>query len=314
MLIEAKNLTKKFGAKVAVDNINISIKPGLVTAILGPNGAGKSTAIKMLTGQTKPTGGQILIDNQSYDQIPSHFRGKIGIMPQETILWDDLNILENLRFSATMQGMKADKIKQQMDFLIEGLNLQKELKTLAKNLSGGFKRRLNLAISIIHDPEVIFLDEPSPGIDPQNRRFLWDFINSLRASGKYSIVLTDHYLEEAEKVSDFVYIIDNGKIIAEGSLDEVKNKHGDELSLRMQLPQDVDTLALAKAVESLKKHFVRTQAFDNTISVSADDQVEAIEKSLSILAQYSLKPVNLVLKQSTLEDVFLNLTGREVRD
>lgn len=225
MNVQVENLTKLYGDKAAIKNISFNIKPGQILGLLGPNGAGKSTTIKILSGQTAPDSGKIFLDGVEYSKIPNNLRGKIGVMPQEVIIWEELNVKENLLFTGRMHDIDKVILNKRVEELIESLNLQSELKTLAKHLSGGFKRRLNLALSIIHEPSLIFLDEPTPGIDPQNRRFLWEFINSLKNNKERSLVLTDHYLDEAEKLCDYVVIIDNGELIAEGTVNQLKEKY-----------------------------------------------------------------------------------------
>ncbi len=225
MHIFCKNLSKSFGNKKVVKNISLNILPGQILAFLGPNGAGKTTTIKMLTGSLKPSSGKIFVDEKEYDHLPFFIKQKIGIMPQEIIIWDELNILENLQYSADIYKIPKKEAKIRIQDLIEDLKLEPELKTLAKNLSGGYKRRLNLAISIIHNPEVIFLDEPTPGIDAQSRILLTEYIQKLVKNDNHSIVLTDHYLEEAQKLADYIVIIDNGVIITEGNIKELRSKH-----------------------------------------------------------------------------------------
>lgn len=245
MHISCEHLSKTFGNKHAVKDISIDIRPGTILALLGPNGAGKSTTIKMLTGQVKPTSGQIIIDGSSHPSLPEDIRWKLGIMPQEIIIWDDLTIQENLEFSASLYKIKKEEAAKQIAYLIEELKLTPELHTLAKNLSGGYKRRLNLAISVIHNPKVVFLDEPSPGIDAQSRHLLSSFIQHLAKEQNCAVVLTDHYLDEAEKLADYVVIVDHGSIVAEGTMQELKEKHSEKQNSTLE---DIFLLLTGKEV------------------------------------------------------------------
>lgn len=316
MRIQTKNLTKKYGQREVVKGIDLDIKPGQILGLLGPNGAGKSTTIQMLTGQTLPTTGQIIVDDKEFSSISESLRKNIGVMPQDIILWDDLSVKENLEFSARMQNMPEHKIQARSKELIKALALEKELTTLAKNLSGGFKRRLNLAISIIHNPSVVFLDEPTPGIDPQNRRFLWDFIASLKEENR-AVVLTDHYLEEAEKLSDYVVIIDEGKVIAEGTVNQLKQKHGTRNIVEVSLDEDIleeNTKKDSKFLDKLKTKFESNSQIANTLRIFSDNGIAAIKYILEEAEKENTTLHSVAIKETSLEDVFLILTGKSIRE
>ncbi|MEI6729034.1 MAG: ABC transporter ATP-binding protein [bacterium] len=313
MHLSAKNLYKEFGSKIAVQNISLDIYPGKILALLGPNGAGKSTTIKMLTGQLKPTSGQIIIDQKSYDHFPEKLRDNLGIMPQEVIIWDDLNIRENLEYSADLYKLDSQKKAARVENLISDLKLEPEIKTLAKNLSGGYKRRLNLAISIIHDPEIIFLDEPTPGIDAQSRILLTEYIQKLADTGKYSIVLTDHYLEEAEKLADYVVIIDHGQIVTEGTVAELKAKHGQGNLLQVHLNSKQEK-NLEQILAIFQDNFTDPKLTKETISVLVQNPADSLGKAMQIIQSQNLEILNINIKEPTLEDIFLIITGKEVRE
>jgi ABC-2 type transport system ATP-binding protein len=316
MQIQAKNLVKRYGDKVAVSGIDLEITPGKILGLLGPNGAGKSTTIGMLTGQRNPTEGEIIINGESYSSVPRKFQKKIGVMPQEVIIWDDLNIKENLEYTATLQGMRGKDSKKRVDYLIEALDMGREVKTLARDLSGGYKRRLNLAISIIHDPEMVFLDEPTPGIDAHSRRFLMDFIAEMGASKDRSVVLTDHYLDEAEKLSDYVVIIDRGQVIAEGTVPELKKRYGSGNLLYVYL--DEELLADEQQSEQLEKELSRelgdVSRSKQSLTTLVEDPVKSIQTTIATLDKLKIEALNISVKEPTLEDIFLILTGRAVRE
>jgi len=306
-------LSKSFGSRQVVKNISLDIIPGKILAFLGPNGAGKSTTIKMLTGSLRPTSGQIIIDGKTHAHLPFEIKLKLGVMPQEIIIWDDLNILENLEYSATIYGLSKEEAKERVKDLIQALKLEPELKTLAKNLSGGYKRRLNLAISIIHNPEVIFLDEPTPGIDAQSRILLTEYIQKLVATGKHSVVLTDHYLEEAEKLADYVVIVDNGEIITEGTVAQLKAKHGKESLLQIHLdPQATSDYHTTLAI--FTKVFPQACLIKDTINISISEIGKNLNQAIEIVETNHLQILNLNIKQPSLEDIFLLLTGKSVRE
>ncbi|KXK27008.1 MAG: Daunorubicin/doxorubicin resistance ATP-binding protein DrrA [candidate division WS6 bacterium OLB20] len=236
-------------------------------------------------------------------------------MPQEVVIWDNLTIIENLIYSARLQNMPADKTRSRTDYLIEALNLEKETHTLARNLSGGYKRRLNLALSIIHDPTLLFLDEPTPGIDAQSRRFLMDYIRDLSDSNNYAIVLTDHYLDEAEKLSDYVVIIDDGTVIAEGTVPQLKRMYGKGSLLNIELEEATPEPSISALQQELTKQFHKELTrSDHTLTCLTEDPVQSIQFALNAIRQTDVQAVNVSVKEPTLEDIFLLLTGKEIRE
>lgn len=314
MTIQAKEISKIYGNRNVVKSISLTIEPGKILGLLGPNGAGKSTTIKMLTGQIKPTSGEIYVDDKTFDYLPEGYRNKLGIMPQEIVIWDDLSIAENLKMSSDLYNLSNNQKKERSAFLIESLKLQPELKTLARNLSGGYKRRLNLAISIIHDPEVIFLDEPTPGIDAQSRYLLMNFISELADTGKYSIVLTDHYLDEAEKLCDYFIIIDNGGIVTEGNLSQLKRKHGEGNFLTIDLSEDDGSDVEKAVVDGLLKIFPEGKFFKGNFVSLANDISKSLDNALKYMNKANIKFHNISVKEPSLEDIFLLITGKDVRE
>jgi ABC-2 type transport system ATP-binding protein len=311
MHIQAKNLQKSFGSKQAVSDISVNIEPGKILALLGPNGAGKSTTIKMLTGDLEPDGGVITIDGKDYKNFPFSLRSRLGVMPQEVIIWDDLTIQENLQFSSQIYKLPRLESHKRIQTLIQDLKLEPELKTLARDLSGGYKRRLNLAISIIHNPEVIFLDEPTPGIDAQSRILLTEYIQTLVKTGQHSVVLTDHYLEEAEKLADYVVIIDSGKVVAQGTVPQLKREHGHGNILQVDFDSDQE---LTKAQSILEKEFGEVTIARGSLTTLVSDAAQSLNLAVKLLEKHDIPPLNIHLKQSSLEDIFLLLTGKSVRE
>lgn len=313
MKIIAENLVKTYGNRKVVDGLSFEIRNGQILGLLGPNGAGKSTTIKMLSGQIKPNGGKIYLDGVEMDSVPASYRSKIGVMPQEVIIWDDLTVRENLDFTTHLFQLDKKQAKKKINSLIDGLNLGKEINTIANKLSGGFKRRLNLALTLINDPSAVFLDEPTPGIDPQNRRFLWEYISSLKDQNR-SVILTDHYLDEAEKLSDFVVIIDNGKVIASGTVRELQKQYGDGHFLIIHLEEGNIKQNILKAQTKLTKEFGNCQATEKLLNFNVKDPVTALRFSIDLLKEYNINYQDLQLKEPTLEDIFLLLTGKNIRE
>ncbi len=308
MDVKAKDLTKKYGDKVAVSDISIKMRKGQTVGLLGPNGSGKSTTIKMLTGQINPTAGEIKFDEVDIKQIGHEINSLIGIMPQEIIIWDHLTVVENLNYSGKLYGLSTKKLKERTDFLLKKLHLESEANTVAKKLSGGYKRRLHLAISIVHDPKVIFLDEPTPGIDPQSRRALWDFVDELKQSGEYSILLTDHYLDEAEKVCDYIIIIDEGKLVTEGNMKELKKEHGNGKFITIDLVKSNDLF-----IKAILSKFDKAVVHNEKVSIPTGKPEKDIPVLLQHTQEYKVEFDDISIKEPSLEDIFLLLTGKEVR-
>ena len=321
MKITAKKLLKRYSSKTAVQEVSLTIEPGKILGLLGPNGAGKSTTIKMLSGQIKPDSGSLEINGKEYTYFPENLRVKLGIMPQDIVIWDSLNIQENLQMSADLYELKPEKAKTRIAFLIKALKLEPELHTLARDLSGGYKRRLNLAVSIIHDPEVIFLDEPTPGIDAQSRHLLMSFVKDLADSGDHAIVLTDHYLDEAEKLCDYIVIVDNGLVIAEGTVNKLKSKYGEGNLMKIDLnPEDSysskvnPSEIIEKIAAKLLVEFPDGKLIKGVFSVLTKDMLSELQRAVNLLKDAGYPVHNISLSDPSLEDIFLLLTGKEVRE
>jgi len=214
--IVMERLVKKYEDVTAVDGLSLRVEKGELFGLLGPNGAGKTTTINILCGLVKPTSG--LVSVYGFDVQAEHWKVKrlIGVCPQETAVYDYLTGLENVELFGSLYAMQGDLLKARWKTLLEKMGLEKDAKRRVEKYSGGMKRRLSLILALVHDPQVVFLDEPTAGMDPQSRRAVWDFIRELKAEGK-TVILTTHYMEEAEELCDRVGIIDHGKLIALGS-------------------------------------------------------------------------------------------------
>ena len=223
-IIETKNLTKKYGEFSAVDNVSFQVKKGEIFAFLGPNGAGKTTTIKMLTTLTHPTSGQIMINGFDPVKHPDEARVSFGIVFQDPSLDDDLTAYENLDMHGmlykVLKKQRAERIEQLLNFV----ELWDRRKDLVKHFSGGMKRRLEIARGFLHHPKVLFLDEPTIGLDPQTRNHIWTYLKKMNKEEGTTVFLTTHYMEEADKVSDKIAIIDHGKIVASGTSEELKSQ------------------------------------------------------------------------------------------
>ena len=225
-MIEVKNVTKKFGDFTAVDNISFKVETGEVFAFLGPNGAGKTTTIKMLTTLLKPTSGQIMLDGKDVTTDPSHTRKAFGIVFQDPSLDNELTAYENMQFHAILYGLPKEVYADRIEKLLELVELKDRRNSFVKNFSGGMKRRLEIARGLLHHPKVLFLDEPTIGLDPQTRNHIWTYIKKLNQEEKVTIFFTTHHMEEVERMAEKIVIIDHGKIIEQGNAEHILQKAG----------------------------------------------------------------------------------------
>lgn len=298
--IEVTDLKKEYGSLVAVNSISFSVKNGEVFAFLGPNGAGKTTTVEMIESIRIPTAGRIKIlgfdIKTSFDKV----KEKIGILPQEFHSYERLTVRETLRYFSKIYQKKVD-----IDEIIKIINLGDEKNKLYKNLSGGLKQRVGVAISLVNDPDIIFLDEPTTGLDPKARREVWDVIANLRNKGK-TVFLTTHYMEEAEYLADHIAIIHKGNIIAEGSLDQLISKYGDSNILRIK------NCKSREIINVLEDNGFKAQKENNgDISVKINHKERVLE-ILSILKHECVEYDSIDIRRSNLEEIFLKLTGAEL--
>lgn len=309
-MIEAIDLTKKFDDLTAVDGLNIKIRKGEVFGFLGPNGAGKTTSIRMMVGLLKPTSGTILIDGKDIKQIE---KGKIGICPQELMLWEHLTCKESLSLMADMYEVPKDVKNQRIDELLKDLFLTDKADTVVSNLSGGMKRRLNLALSVVHEPDVVVLDEPSEGLDPQSRRVLWNYIRSMRDVQGKTVILTTHLMDEADSLSDRIGIVDHGKLIRLDTPENLKKEIGEGDIVDIKLSDPSKNLELIKELEKIED-IISVVETDSRINIRALDAVSKLPQIMKLVEKFDLRVDDLSVRQNTLEDVFIDLTGTGLRE
>jgi ABC-2 type transport system ATP-binding protein len=224
-IIEVTNLTKKFGDFTAVDSISFEVKKGEIFAFLGPNGAGKSTTIKMLTTLLTPTSGKISVNKEDPQRNQAEVRKSFGIVFQDPSLDDDLTAIENMELHAALYSVDPKTRKSRIDELLTFVDLIDKKSWLVKTFSGGMKRRLEIARGLLHHPKILFLDEPTIGLDPQTRNHMWNFLKDINKKEGMTVFFTTHYMEEAEKYADNIVIIDHGKTIAKGTAEQLKSKY-----------------------------------------------------------------------------------------
>jgi ABC-2 type transport system ATP-binding protein len=311
-ILEAQNLVKKFNDFTAVDGVSFAIEEGEVFSLLGPNGAGKTTTISMLSCLLAPTQGDAVIGGFSVDKDPMAVKKVIGVVPQDIALYDDLSALENLMFWGRMYGMGGAALKQRVTEVIEQVGLADKAKQRVKTYSGGMKRRINIAVGLLHKPRLLFMDEPTVGIDPQSRRNILDGVKDLNQQGM-TVLYTTHYMEEAQELSHRVGIIDHGKLIALGTQHELTQMVGQLDALRLHLPEGQDAGPFVEALRGLPEVRQVTTA-DHEIVLIVPVAQEAIPPVFTQADRLGFKIRSVEIEEPNLEAVFLHLTGRALRD
>ncbi len=310
--LQTRNLTKRFGALTAVDDLSLDVHAGEVFGFLGPNGAGKTTSILMMCGLLRPDAGEVFLGGMPLRQAQGSAlrngdlanRARVGVCPQENILWDKLTCLEQLEFIGEAYGVQRGVACQRGAVLLEALGLAPKAHETAARLSGGMKRRLNLALALVHDPEIVILDEPEAGLDPQSRALVRDYIRSL--ARVKTVILTTHNMDEAERLSDRVAIIDHGKLLVCDTPAALKRSLGEGDVLEMEV--GLGALPLAREV------FESVSMTNHTLTVRGHGLIEKLPTFLEKMRVASVGQSEIRLRGNTLEDVFLNLTGRRLRE
>jgi len=307
--LQVQGLTKRFADLVAVDGLTLQIKKGEIFGFLGPNGAGKTTAINMMVGLLTPTGGAVLINGHDRARVPKR---SIGICPQELVLWEELTCAENLIVMGDMFDLPRAVTHERVRSLLADLALSEKAKTRVSQLSGGMKRRLNVALAVIHDPDIVVLDEPSSGLDPQSRLWLWDFIRSLKRQGK-TIILTTHAMEEADALSDRIAIIDQGKLLQLDTPRNLKRTIGSGDIIEMQLAEPEQNEAVKIALKSIDGIQEINDA-SGKINIRALNAVSLLPEIIERVEAINARISDISIRENTLEDVFIYLTGRGLRE
>lgn len=301
-VIEAHDLTKRYGATSAVDRVNVRVPLGTCWGLLGPNGAGKSTFLRMVAGTTAPTCGHLRVLGHDIPAAARRMRVHLGWMPQHDNLDPDFTVEENLRTYASYFGLRGGALERRIDRLVDFAALGERRHARIDQLSGGMQRRLSLSRALINEPRLLILDEPTTGLDPQARQLIWQRLRELHASGM-TLVLTTHYLEEAERLCERVSIMDHGRMLVEGSPAELKRRHIE--------PQVIECFGagLDDFDRSAGQHLaVRRERVGATMFYYLDDEAPMLK------ALGRRRDLEYIHRRANLEDVFLKLTGRELRD
>jgi ABC-2 type transport system ATP-binding protein len=305
--IEVAGISKRFGALQAVDNVSFRVQSGEIFGLLGPNGAGKSTLIRMLTTLVPPTGGTAMVAGHDIIRDPNSVRGNIGVIPQNMTSDPELTCAENLGIHARLYGITGARRRQRTAELLEAVGLRDRANALAATLSGGMRRRLEIARGMVHDPQILFLDEPTTGLDPVSRISVWDMITHLRVQQGRTLFLTTHYMDEADRLCDRVAIVDRGRIVALDTPVALKASVPGASRIEVQfdpdLPggvADLESLPAAKSVRALGSA---------TYRISSDRGPASAQELVELARERKLELKSLSVESTTLDDVFLHYTG-----
>lgn len=308
--IEVVDLHKDFGEVYAVQGVSFSVQQGEIFSLLGPNGAGKSTTISMISCLMTPTRGDALVLGHSVKSDALAVKSAIGVVPQDIALYEDLSAQENLAFWGKMYGLRGAALQERVDDVLEIIGLGDRRKGRVGKFSGGMKRRLNIGIALLHRPQVVIMDEPTVGIDPQSRRKILDSVLELNRAGM-TVLYTTHYMEEAQELSTHIAIMDKGKVIAYGTHAELVKIVGelDRIDLTLSAPAE-SLLAGWRTLEGVRQ----VSAQDGTVTLLVDDSNRALPRLFESAAPAGVRIQSVDIQEPNLEAVFLHLTGRALRD
>jgi ABC-2 type transport system ATP-binding protein len=311
-ILEVKNLAKNYGDFAAVKGISFEIRKGEIFSLLGPNGAGKTTTISMLSTLYAPTAGEATVCGHSVTREPMAVRNCIGVVPQELALYDELTANENLVFWGRMYGLSGRKLATRVKEVLAQIGLADRADQRVKTYSGGMKRRVNIGVGLLHKPELLFMDEPTVGIDPQSRRAILDSVKELRSQGM-TVLYTTHYMEEAEELSDRVGIMDRGELIALGTQAELKARVGENDTLVLHLDEGQNAGPMAAAARNLPG-VVKADTTDHNVTVIVPRAEDILAPVVTRANELGIKIRSVDIHEPNLEAVFLHLTGRALRD
>jgi ABC-2 type transport system ATP-binding protein len=308
--IEVLNLHKFFGETKAVQGVDFTVQQGEIYSLLGPNGAGKTTTISMLSCLLRPDEGDARVMGHSIKDNQMGVKSVLGVVPQEIALYEDLTARENLTFWGKMYNLRGGALKARVEEVLNIIGLQDRARERVGKYSGGMKRRVNIGVALLHKPKVIYMDEPTVGIDPQSRRNILDSVVALKDQGM-TVLYTTHYMEEAQELSDHIGIMDHGKLIANGTHDELVKLVGEQTRIDLTLDMDASTVLDGwRAVEGVSK----VSAENGLVTVLVGDSNEVLPRLFDVTNRLSVRITSVDIQEPNLETVFLHLTGRALRD
>ncbi len=310
-MLKVVNVVKRFGEKEAVRGVSFEVSKGESFGLLGPNGAGKSTTISMVCGLLVPNEGQIFVGGQDVRKEPEAAKRLMGVVPQDIALYPTLTARENLAFWGAMYGLYGKELNVRIDEALEIVTLADRQKERIDTYSGGMKRRINIAASLLHRPQLLIMDEPTVGIDPQSRNNILETVKLLNAEKQMTVVYTSHYMEEVEYLCQRLAIVDHGRVIAQGTLDEVRHLVGRETTVRLKVnASDAALVAAVSAVPGVSQ----ARGEEGAVVALVSEAAETLSPVLAAISATGKKVLGVEVQEPNLEAVFLHLTGRALRD
>ena len=312
IILQTQHLSKRYGSLVAVKDLNLEVYAGEIFGFLGPNGAGKTTSINMICGLLKPDAGRVTLQGAAVSNGDAEIRRRVGVCPQNIVLWERLTSFEQLVFIGEMYGMKTVEARRRSQQLLIDLDLIEKRNQQARTLSGGMQRRLNLAMALVHDPAILILDEPEAGLDPQSRVKVRTYIQSL--ARKKTIILTTHNMDEAERLADRVAVIDHGELLVIDTPEALKRRVGEGDIIEVQVNGNIaDVPALRIILKPYSNEVVYDEA-GHLLRIRALDAVGRLSPILTAIDNCGIQAGEVGIHPNTLEDVFIQLTGRRLRE
>lgn len=310
-ILEVKDVSKKYGKKQVLSGVSFDIEEGDIFGLIGPNGAGKSTLINIITGILDPLNGEVLIGGYSIKKKPIEAKRLIGLVPQELALSEDISAIDNLNFFASLYGLSGKKLKEAVNEALEVVGLTEKKKEKVKKFSGGMKRRLNLAAAIMHKPRLLILDEPTVGIDPQSRNNIFEYLRKVNSQDKTTILYTSHYMEEVEELCKNIFVIDEGREIAYGSLNSVKEKANGTVTIEIKadnINEDlIEKIRILDGALNVEKEANTLNILYERNKVNLDELIKILQTSGAVIKAIQINELNL-------GEVFLQLTGKKLRE
>lgn len=309
--VSVKNVTKRFNDKLVLDNISFKISEGDIFGLIGPNGAGKSTLINIMTGLLRANSGEVEIGGHSIERDPIKAKELIGLVPQELAIIEQLSAYDNLEYFGAFYGLGGRLLKTRMAEALELTGLSDRKKEPVKKFSGGMKRRLNLAVAIMHNPRILIMDEPTVGVDPQSRNCIFEYVKKINREKGTTVLYTSHYMEEVENLCNNIFILDLGQEIASGSKAAIKSMAGISGKVRLQVDSFSEELLLKlKGLKGVRDAFYS----EGQVTIFVDESSFALEELIMLTTKEGRRIKNLNLEEASLEEVFLSLTGKKLRD
>jgi len=309
--IQIQNITKRFKDRLVLDNVSFSIEKGEIFGLIGPNGAGKSTLLNIIIGLLKANSGQVLIDGKTIEDNSVEYKKKIGFVPQELAILEELTVFDNLEYFGGYYGLFGKVLKERIRIVLEQVGLKDHQKEKVKKLSGGFKRRLNIALALVHEPEVLILDEPTVGIDTASRSEIFALIKRMSQEQQVTVIFTSHYMGEIEQLCEQIFIMDQGKKVSQGTKQEIKSLFMDGNMIQVKF-NFLPSLLIneLKLVVGVKELMLKT---DERLVLLVDSTFQ-LDALIQICHQHQVKLIEIHFEKPSLEEVFLALTGRRWHD